>query len=264
MIKYLSRCLTIVLSTLFMGQFGFAQGPPITADKPIMLGGGSVIVKTLSEIRHTKAGTFVKIPLMAHYLPSANTLLGVHLPFVNYSFSDNEFLGSGQTIGDVALLGKYQFFRKDEMGKTFRLVAKTLQTLPTGNKLGIEGMSTGLYQNYVGIVAGYETLKYGISNELGYNLIPQEEANNELRYKLGFGLPLLKPSYPVNQLNLYFEYQNSWFTNRNDYTLLYAQGIQYAKGRMTYEAAVQFPLIQTQTEVLQRKYSIFLGTRLVL
>ena len=44
----------------------FAQGPPITADKPIMLGGGSFTTKTLLEIRNTERGTAVYAPLMLH------------------------------------------------------------------------------------------------------------------------------------------------------------------------------------------------------
>jgi len=77
-------------------------------------------------------------------------------------------------------------------------------------------------------------------------------------------LPLLKPAYPVNQINLYFEYQNSWFTELNEYMLLYAQGIQYAKGRLTVEASVQFPLVQKLDVVSERDFSIFLGTRVIL
>lgn len=237
----------------------FAQGPPITGDKPIMLGANSWVVKTLTEIRNTEEGTFVKAPLMVHYLPTSNTLVGVHLPFVYYNFEDGM---KNQALGDIELLVKYQFYRKDETGKTFRLVAKTLQTLPTGKSIGQEGISTSNYQSYLSIIAGYESIKYGISNELGYNLHPSNDMD-ELKYKLGFGLPLLKPTYPVKQINLYFEYQNSWFTSVNEYLLLYAQGIQYAKGRLTVEAAVQFPLIQTISEEKQRNFSVFLGTRYV-
>lgn len=240
-------------------DYSFAQGPPITADKPIMLGANSWIIKTLTEIRNTREGTFVKAPLMVHYLPTANTLIGVHLPFVNFNFDDGR---QGQSLGDIELLAKYQFYRKDEMGKTFRLVAKTLQVLPTGPQLDLMDISMGTYQSYVGIVAGYESLKYGISSELGYNLQPSDDMD-ELRYKMGFGLPLTKPAYPVNKVNLYFEYQSSWFTSIQQYMLLYAQGIQYAKGQLTVEAAVQFPLIQTTPEERQRQVSVFLGTRYI-
>jgi len=247
------------LFLLWCGSTSVAQGPPITGDKPIMLGANSWVIKTLTEIRNTAAGSFVKAPLMIHYLPTSNTLIGIHVPFVNYNFDDGV---RNQSLGDIELLAKYQFYRKDEMGKTFRLVAKSLQTFPTGKPLGLEGISTGDYQSYLGIVAGYESIKFGISNELGYNLQPYNDLD-ELRYKLGFGLPLLKSTYPVKQVNLYFEYQNSWFTSLKEYLLLYAQGIQYAKGRLTVEAAVQFPLVQTISDEEERNFSLFLGSRYI-
>ncbi len=253
------KCFVCVLLCFVCSFNSFAQGPPITGDKPIMLGANNWVVKTLTEIRHTESGNFVKVPLMVHYLPASNVLVGVHAPFVSYNFKEG---AQGQTLGDVELLAKYQFYRKDKTGKTFRLVAKTLQTLPTGKSLNLDGISTGDYQSYVGVVAGYESIKYGISNELGYNLSPSNDMD-EFRYKLGFGLPLLKSTYPVNQVNLYFEYQSSWFTTIDEYLMLYAQGIQYAKGRLTVEASVQFPLIQTVPEAGQRNFSLFLGTRYI-
>lgn len=248
-----------VIMSMTLSKVAYAQGPPITADKPIMLGGNTKLIKTLSEYRNTENGNFLSTPIMFHYLPSSNTLIGIHTPYVFHSSSDNTEEGSA--LGDISILGKYQFYRKDKMGKTFRIIAKTLQTLPTGKELNADGISTGHYQSYQGIVAGYESIKYGISNELGYNFVPNQN-NDELRYKLGFGLPLLKPKYPVNQVNLYFEYQNSWFVEQEDFLMLFAQGIQYAKGRLTLEAAVQVPLIQTQE--IKRRYSIFFGTRYII
>ena len=134
--------------------------------------------------------------------------------------------------------------------------------MPTGKSLNIDGISTGDYNGYFGLVAGYESIKYGVSNELGYNISPFNDLD-ELRYKLGFGLPLLPSVYPVKQINLYFEYQNSWFTSLNEYHLLYAQGIQYAKGRITVETAIQIPLVQTISESEKRTFSVFLGARFV-
>lgn len=249
-----------VLLTGLIQNSALSQGPPITGDKPVMLGANSWVVKTLTEIRNTEGGTFSSAPLMVHYLPSANSLIGIHVPLVNSKFDSQE---GNQSLGDIALLGKYQFYRKDGMGKTFRLVAKTLQMLPTGEQLNLEGISMGTYQSYTGLIAGYESLKYGISNEIGYNLQPSGDMD-ELRYKLSFGLPLMKPSYPVKKVNLYFEYQSSWFVNMDEYLLLYAQGVQYAKGQFTIEASIQFPLIQTSSELrLERNYSVFLGSRYI-
>ncbi|MEO1436447.1 MAG: hypothetical protein AAFV80_12980, partial [Bacteroidota bacterium] len=165
-------------------------------------------------------------------------------------------------FGRIGTWLEYQFFRKDKTGKTLRMVAKTLQTLPTGKNLGINDISLGEYQSYQAYVIGYETIKYGISGEVGYNLVPGTRTD-EFRVKAGFGLPLLKPVYPVNQLNLYFEYTSNWFPELQNYELLYAQGIQYAIKRLTMEIAVQLPLSQTGPENQNLIYSLFLGTRYV-
>lgn len=251
----------ILLSLVFFGNKAFSQGPPITADSPIMLGGGTFLMKTLTEIRFTDHGIFTRIPLMAHYLPTSNTVVSVHFPLVLYNFENGFMEGeNGTTFGDLEIMGKYQFYRKDGKGKTFRMVVKTLQTLPTGKELGIEDMSTGNYESYLSMVAGYETLKYGISSELGYSLSPNGN-DDKVKLALGFGLPLLKPTYPVNQLNLYFEYDSEWYTETSGYRLLYAQGIQYAVNDLTLEAAVQIPLVQDVHSFRERNYSIFIGTR---
>lgn len=240
-----------------------AQGPPILGDKPIMLGANRAVFKTLTEFRKTNEGIFWRLPAMVHYLPTSNMLVGGYIPMVNYHFADQDARGEGTTLGDIELLYKYQFYRKDGTGKTFRVVAKTLQTLPTGKKLDLEGMSTGLYQGYYGIVAGYESIKYGISSELGYQWSPLN-LQDEVRLKAGIGLPLLKPSYPVNQVNLFFEYQASYFVEQANFMVLYGQGIQYAKGRFTFEAALQLPLWQQMEAAKIRQYSIYLGMRYVL
>lgn len=251
----------VLMSMLLITSLAlYAQGPPITSDKPIMLGGGSVVIKTLTEIRHTDYGTYTRIPVMVHYLPTSNSLVAVHLPVVFRNVLGDVAHTSG--VGDIDLMAKYQFYRKDGTGKTFRIVAKTIQTLPTGRDWNVADISTGDYASYLSIVAGYESIKYGISNELGYRLVPATQ-DDEIRYKLGFGLPLLKPTYPVNQINLYFEYNANWFVEANDFMLFYAQGIQYAKGRLTLEAAIQTPLIQTVADERKRNYSVLLGTRYV-
>ena len=247
----------VLLTIIFIALYGVnAQGPPITADKPIMLGGGSFTAKTLTENRFTQRGRFTYMPVMLHYLPSSNSLVAVHLPYINY----DTFLEDDSGLADIKILAKYQFFRKDTTGKTFRVVAKTLQTLPTGKDIDAIDISTGKYAGYYGIVAGYETLKYGISTEVGYNWMPNGTLD-ELRAKVGFGLPLLKPQYPNKQLNLYFEYTNSWVTERDWYQLLYAQGIQLALKNITFDLAVQLPLVNDVPEGRKLRYSLFMGTR---
>ncbi len=240
--------------TFFVAQ---AQGPPITADKPIMLGGNSITVKTLTEIRTTNQGTATYIPVMVHYLPSEKMLFAVHIPVIKLDFDS---VASSWDWADLQLQGKYQFYRKDKTGRTHRLVAKTLQTLPTGRSFDVLQLSTNKYQSYLGVVSGLETLKYGISSELGYNWSPDSDLD-EFRIKQGFGLPLLKPQYPNKQINLYFEYTSNWLVERDWYQLLYAQGIQYARKNITFDLAIQFPLVNDFPEERTLKQSVFLGTR---
>ena len=247
----------LIMVVVFAFAKANAQGPPITGDKPIMLGGKSFTTKTLLEYRNNERGDIFYAPAMLHYLPTANSLVAVHLPLVSYSLND---LGSGTDLADIKLLGKYQFFRKDGTGKTWRITAKTIQTLPTGQELDIIEISTGNYQGYYGVVSGYETLKYGISTEVGYNWIPNGTLD-DFRAKLGFGLPLLKPQYPNKQLNLYFEYSSVLIPERDWYQLLYAQGVQYALKNITFDMAVQLPLVQDIVASREFNYSLFIGTR---
>jgi hypothetical protein len=102
-----------------------------------------------------------------------------------------------------------------------------------------------------------------VSNEIGYKWVPDGTLDS-FEYKLGFGVPLFKPTYPVNQINLYFEYASEWKHERSEYMLKYSQGIQYAKGRWTWEAALQLPLIQDASDADKFNYAVFLGTRFIL
>ena len=260
--KKYKQALVLLLFAVCYSTSAIGQGPPITADKPIMLSEGTFIAKTLSEYRSTDFGEFSRIPFMLHYIFNKNALVAVHVPYVTYDFAPG-FGEDGSGLGDMNILLKYQFFRKDKTGKTFRMVAKSLQNLPTGKKLDIHDISTGFYKGYYAVVAGYETIKYGISGEIGFNYSPMDETD-ELKVNLGFGLPLLKPVYPVNQINLYFEYSYVRATEIGADMLLYAQGIQYARKRVTLETAIQLPLYQTDLHHGNRNYSLLFGARYII
>ncbi|GAL00746.1 hypothetical protein JCM19314_1783 [Nonlabens ulvanivorans] len=92
----------MVALMVFAFAKAYAQGPPITADKPIMLGGNSFTMKTLTEIRNTERGTAVYVPVMLHYLPTANSLIALHVPYVNYDLSDT----SGSGLADMKIMGE--------------------------------------------------------------------------------------------------------------------------------------------------------------
>jgi hypothetical protein len=248
----------LALGVMF-ASITLAQGPPITSDKPIMLGAKRTIIKTLTEVRKGKQGTVITAPLMLHYLPTANTLLILHVPYV-FSKVNGE---TKNGLTDISVTGKYQFYRKDKTAKTLRAVLKYRHTFPMGERINVMGIGLKSHQSYIGGVLGYESIKYGISNELAYNAVWIDNTD-ELVYKLGIGLPLLKSTYPVNQINLYFEYNANWQINLDRYNLLYAQGIQYARGRFTFETAIQVPLAQKEIIERERTVSFFFGTRIII
>jgi len=253
--QFIYRMLIVIccLSSTYL----WSQGPPITLDKIILLGSNSFTARTLTEYRDTERGDFLYIPFSLSYLPTSSTSFTIDIPFINYDF---EATGSGSGLADIRITGRYQFYQKNETGKTFRVLAKTEQTLPTGEELDELGLSTGQYQGYYGVLAGYESLKFGITSELGYNWIPNGTLDH-LRHKLGFGLPLLKPQFPNKQINIYFEYTNLWGFERDWYQLLYAQGVQYAGKVFTVEASVQVPLVNDVGENRKLNYSLFFGGR---
>ncbi len=250
---YISIMLLCIGSTYFLN----AQGPPVTLDKIILLGSNSFTVRTLTEYRNTERGDLIYFPFSLTYLPTSNTSFTVDIPFVTYDFESSN---SGNGLADIRITGKYQFYQKNNTGKTFRVLVKTEQTLPTGETIDALGVSTGRYQGYYGLLAGYESLKFGVTSELGYNWIPNGTLDH-LRYKLGFGLPLLKPQFPNKQINLYFEYTNLWIFERDWYQLLYAQGVQYAGKNFTLEASIQVPLVNDLDANREFNYSIFIGGR---
>lgn len=254
----LNGAVTLCLLLLFGFSNAEAQGPPILGDKPIMLGAKRKILKSLTEIRKLDSGTYVKAPLMFHYIPTANTFLAVHIPMTHINKKDG-FKHTG--LGDIDIIGKYQFYRKDGTAKTLRMVIKSLNTIPTGQKLNVSNVHSGYFQSYLGTVIGYESIGYGLGFETGYNWSSHDD-NIEWRQKCGAGLPLLKASYPAKQLNLYFEYSSTWKVKKNAYQLLYGQGIQYAIGQVTLDLSVQVPLYQYN--ILDRHhYSLFFGGRFV-
>ncbi len=176
---------------LLLCAMGNAQGPPITADKPIMLGGKSFTTKTLAEIRTTERGTVTYLPLMLHYLPTSNSLVAIHIPYVNYDLEDT----SGSSLADIKLQGKYQFYRKDGTGKTFRMVAKTIQTLPTGDEIDVMDISTGKYAGYYGVVSGLEDTQIRYFQRGGLQLDARWHAGRDAS-KTGFWTAAAQTTVP--------------------------------------------------------------------
>ncbi len=252
-----------------------AQGPPIMTDKPIMMGGNRSAFMTSVQHRANRLLNFTYIPIMFHHDFSDKVELSL-MPSVVFQ----EDLKNGFGLGDAGIELKYQFVRNDKLGKTFRMATRTRQVFPTGKNFRTFDLGLGAWQTNIAVLGGIESLKYGIQGELGYTFIYSEknlENNGEvmpnmLEAKLGFGLPLLKPTYPVKQLNLYFEYEGVYMSKFlhegiHDYGaqhgVYFAQGIQYAIKQWTFDFSVQAPLSQKMPDHMTRKVNVLTGFRII-
>lgn len=239
-----------------------AQGPPITLDKPIMLGEKKGTLRPYFKLANNALRDFSALIVEGDYNVSNTFAIGAELPLV-YDQLDKAGLG------DVSLMAKYQFYRKDGMGKTVRIAAKGKQSFATGRDAETMTLGMGHSMSYLGILAARESLKLGTQFEFGYGFVPSNQRLSQLSYKLGFGLPLLEPAYPVKQINLYFESEGlnlRDFKGDPQYAYYYSQGLQYAIGRYTYDLSVQFPLAQqlNGSPGMERRISALLGFRVIL
>ena len=142
-------CVVLCASNLY------AQGPPILTDKPIMMGGVKVGAHPM----------FLIVDYGHHKVQITDLMLTINA-VKNLEFAPQIAFNDAK-LGDVALQLKYQFYRKDKLGKSLRISAKAKQSFPTGENLGIEMAGFGAHRTYVGTLIGYESLKYGIVGELG-------------------------------------------------------------------------------------------------
>lgn len=240
-----------------------AQGPPIQLDKPIMLGENKGTVRPMLKIVDNTVHDFTAFILDADYNFTNDFAVAAELPVV---FGAHE---AGTTLGDVGVSAKYQFYRKDGMGKTTRIAVKAKNMFATGKPRETPTLGMGHNMTYVGILAARESLRVGIQAEAGYSAMPSAPHLSHWLYKLGFGLPLLKPAYPVNQVNLYFEFEGMNLPTHfgaGQYGYYYAQGLQYARGIVTFDLSVQFPLAQSfhGVSTFERKLWTLVGMRVVI
>lgn len=238
----------------------FSQGPPIRTDKPIMLGEQKGTLRTFYQYIKSDDRHYHIVPIMLDYNLKNNLELGIEMPLAALTDTERR---EGFKAGDLMMRVKYQFVRKDEMGKTFRMAAKVVGMVPTGRPDEALMVGMGAYQASIGLLAGMESLKYGVVGEMSYNHMWGQHPGF-LNTKLSFGLPLLKPAYPVKQVTLYFEYEGNWLPEVDGYAAYFAQGIQYALKSYAFELSLQMPFIQEVPDLFRRDLALLLGVRFII
>lgn len=245
-----------------MVSIGYTQGPPITLDKPIMLGAKKGTARAYLKYGQTSLLEYQALVFEGDYNVTSSFAVGAEVPVM---------LGSAfrrKVTGDISAMLKYQFLRLDGMGKSFRVAAKVKQGFPTGRKLETPVLGMGHHMTYGGILAAYESLKLGVQSEIGYSHMYGGDHLSNLNYKFGVGLPVLKPSYPVNQVTVYLESEGQNFKSHHNgeaqYGFYTGPGLQYARKRFTFDFALQFPISQQLQPSLTRLWTGLAGARVIL
>lgn len=226
-----------------------------------MLGAGNGTIRALLKSTALEDLRYQALLLEGDYNISAAFAVGAELP-LTFNDRSEQF-----RLGDAAVFAKYQFVRRDGKGKSFRLAAKGKHMFPTGPAFAAPLVGMGQHMSYAGLVGAYESLDLGIQAELGYAHAYTDAAMRHLSYKLGVGLPLLKPSYPVNQVTVYLETEGLNLPahgNMQQYGYYYAPGLQYARGKATLDASLQLPLAQQVQASLSRRWAALVGVRYIL
>ncbi len=251
-----------VTISLFSNQ-GFAQGPPIFTDTPIMLGLEGRGIRTFGRyISRENVKVYVQ-PLAIPYNINRKWQIGAILPWRNLN-PKTEGVGSNSGFGDLNLFTKYQLFQKDGKGKTFRGLIKLSETFPTGNDSKVPAVGSGVNTTGIGFVTGYVTLKYGLYGEIGYNIVSDGSPNN-LAYNFAFSYPLLPQKYPPFQLNISVDLNGSTVPEIDQSILFFSPGLQLITGRrFLLETGVQLPLTQSGYGSNKFNYTYTLGTRILI
>lgn len=250
----MSRLRYLAVLLLILAKTGdvHAQGPPIVGDNSIMLGSRMTVLRNLTEVMLHHESYLVQSSQMVHFLPTSRTFLALHVPLV--ASGGDHGVDRPLQLGDVRIIGKYQWLRKDGTGRTLRLTSVAKATLPTGEPFRYGDLRSGEYGWYNGLILGYESVKYGLINEVGYQWYA-DRFYETLYYKAGLGVPLLPHRYPIRQVNVYLEVHNRYDLSKEAFDSKPSLGIQLARGGATFEGAFQ------QSLGLRQERSIFLGAR---
>ena len=252
----------IVASVSILTSYvSLAQGPPIFTDSPVLLGLEGRGIRTFGKYISKQNINVYMQPVGVPYNITSKLLAGIIAPFISKS---PKGMKTQSGIGDIAVFAKYTIIQKDDLGKTFRTLAKVKETFPTGNTTKTPGIGSGAYQTAIGLVSGYITKKYGIYGEIGYNITSNKLPDNFI-YNIAFGYPIVPPQYPPRQLNVYLEFNGNYVVDNKQNNLFISPGIQLIPSkRFLFETGIQFALIEDVPNNQKTNFMYLLGTRILI
>jgi hypothetical protein len=246
---------------VFPITIGFAQGPPITTQTPVMLGLEGSGIRTFGKfISKEKANVYMQIFAVPYNISSKFQVGGI-LPYKSINPKE---MSSVNGFADLTLFAKYQLYKKDGKAKTFRILANLKQTFPTGETFSIPAVGSGLSQTYIGLILGKISSKAGIYSDFGYT-ITNKGATDYFSYNFSVGVPLLEQKYPQKQLNTFLEFNGNYLFDSKIHTLFISPGLQFIPGRrILFEISFQIPTVQQNIVINKTNHMLLVGTRFLM
>ncbi len=226
------------------------------------------------------------VPAIFSYAPVADASLTLTVPYVDKHFETSNQTYDAHGLGDMTLLGKYRFYRRDlPFGRDQIAVLGGLE-LPTGSTQkgpGIQAapplqLGSGSVDTIIGIAASTTRKKYSIETALRGKINSEAKDvrfGNVLFYDLAFAYQLY-PAWPksFSQLNLLIELngRTSGDNEIGDETrptggtvLFVSPGIQYILNQnFLVEIGAQLPVVQDfPDQALEPGYSLLWGARYI-
>ncbi len=274
-----------------------AQGPPVEADTPILLGlqgrgirsrllivrrdGLLVDGKEIDDPMDRSVTAYVSVTALPYDL-RATTQIGVALPWVTKHVSSAEMEQTESGLGDITLFVKQLLVQVDRRAETFRVVVKGKAKFPTGDRSTPISLGTGSMDVGGGVVAGWLKGRWGLYADLVYTHNSSDGEvdyadRKELHLSTGYRLsPGVYDRYPSPQLNLFFELTvndtgKTKIAGREDpdsgaVAVFLGPSLQYIGGRRwLVEASLQLPVVDEPNGTqLGTSWSSSVGMRVLL
>jgi len=283
-----------VLAGLFLlgitADLVLAQGPPINTNTAFVIGLEGAAIRSFGRVVRKsnlfadgekitdaldREVTVFALPVMLPYevIPNRLVVIGA-LPYLDKEMrltKDGNRQSRGDSgVGDLRLLGKYQFLQKDTKRSSFRMTFLGGVKLPTGNDDAKDAtgplpsplqLGSGSFDFFGGPIATFVRNRLGINAEVNFK--KNTEANDyqfgdtlSVNIALGYRIfPQVYETYPSPYLTAYLELLSAFsgkdrkngvdLEDTGGDVVFLSPGIQYVFSRtLLVETSFQFPIFE--------------------
>lgn len=271
-----------LLALLFWTSSTWAA--PIATNTALPISTGEIIVreqliKTHSSDRlggiNRQLDIFESRTAFGYGLTSKLAIFGV-LPIVNIERTLGDISSSNSGLGDAALFVRYEVFRNDRQGRTFRVAPYAGVRLPTGRD-GKTG--DGSVDFFGGVIATLARTQWVLDNQLRFDLNREADGfdrgnalsfESSFQYRLAPGKVMRDTTafvYGVLELSAkrYERNRVGGVTDSNSggFELYLTPGLQYATRRWIADLGVKLPIVSNLNgTALEPDYSILTSIRM--